>query len=199
MKKLLTILLVLPVLLSGCSKENDVQPEQRKRIESFLTSSHSPRLVAKENLEEGSSLPFYTTAGDKVYRYIESYYNPDRINWPEVTASSKVTITFRIYSFDNFSSISDSTVPIYTNDPEWKEYFYDKLGLTPGYWTFEPKAINLASSGIIKGLRLALLGCREGDQVEAYMTYNMAYGDEDLGIIEKESPIAIFFTVNTVE
>ena len=116
-----------------------------------------------------------------------------------MTASSKVTITFRIYSFDNFSSISDSTVPIYTNDPEWKEYFYDKLGLTPGYWTFEPKAINLASSGIIKGLRLALLGCREGDQVEAYMTYNMAYGDEDLGSIEKESPIAIFFTVNTVE
>jgi len=27
----------------------------------------------------------------------------------------------------------------------------------------------------------------------------MAYGDEDLGIIEKESPLAIFFTINTVE
>lgn len=206
MKKLLAILLLFSALWVGCSKDDDVQPEQRKRIESFLTSSHSPRLVAEADLEEGSSLPFYTTAGDKVYRYIESYYNPDRVNWPEVTVSSKVTITFRIYTFDNYTSITDTTVPIYTNDPEWEQKLED-LGLTLkdeegnpiGIWKFEPKAINLASSSIIKGLRLALLGCRQGDQVEAYMTYNMAYGDEDLGIIEKESPIAIFFTIDTVE
>ncbi len=206
MKKFFAILLLFPMLWFGCSKEDDVQPEQRKRIESFLTSSHSPRLVAEENLEEGSSLPFYTTAGNKVYRYIENYYDPDRVNWPEVTASSKVAITFRIYSFDNYTSITDTTVPIYTNDPEWEQKL-EKLGLTLkdeegnpiGIWNFEPKVITPASSGIINGLRLALLGCRQGDHVEAYMTYNMAYGDEDLGIIEKESPLAIFFTINTVE
>ena len=45
----------------------------------------------------------------------------------------------------------------------------------------------------------ALLGCREGDAVEVYMTYNMAYGDDYFGIIPKESPIAWHFTVDAVD
>ena len=52
---------------------------------------------------------------------------------------------------------------------------------------------------ILKGLRYALLGCREGDEVEAYMTYNMAYGDANFSTIPRESPVAWFFTVETVE
>ena len=60
-------------------------------------------------------------------------------------------------------------------------------------------ALDMSSSDIINGLRLALLGCRRGDTVEAYMTYNMAYGDDKFGIIPLESPIAVFFTVDSVE
>ena len=52
---------------------------------------------------------------------------------------------------------------------------------------------------ILKGLRLALLGCREGDEVEAYMTYNMAYGGDDFSVVPEQSPVAIFFTVDSVE
>ena len=40
----------------------------------------------------------------------------------------------------------------------------------------------------------------EGDRVEAYMTYNMAYGDKTyLYFIPKESPVAVFFSVDKVE
>lgn len=57
------------------------------------------RLVAEENLEEGSNQPYYTVSGDAVYRYITDIYNPDRVNWPEVTPASTVKITFRAYVF----------------------------------------------------------------------------------------------------
>ncbi|MFQ7503174.1 MAG: hypothetical protein ACLRMJ_08855 [Alistipes finegoldii] len=43
-----------------------------------------------------------------------------------------------------------------------------------------------------KRLYEALLGCREGDYVESYMTYNMAYGDINFSTIPKESPVAYF-------
>lgn len=198
MKRLIAILLLTSSLLAGCKQDDEILPDQQKRIVSFLTSSHSPRLVSADDLEEDSQLPFYTVAGDAVYRYIESYYNPDRTNWPEVTETSKITLTFRAYLFAGFSAITEQTMPYYTNDPQLEEAFY-KAGLTPGEWSFEPLAVDMASADIINGLYLALVGCRQGDQVEAYMTYNMAYGDENFSIIPRESPVAIFFTVNSVE
>jgi FKBP-type peptidyl-prolyl cis-trans isomerase len=73
------------------------------------------------------------------------------------------------------------------------------MGLTSGAWSFEPLQIDMRSGNIIKGLRLALLGCRQGDEVEAYMTYNMAYGDTNFSTIARESPLAWFFTVDAVE
>ena len=52
---------------------------------------------------------------------------------------------------------------------------------------------------ILRGLELALPGCRARDTVETYMTYNMAYGEDPLGVIPKQSPVAVFFTVDEVE
>lgn len=198
MKRLLAILLLAPWLLAGCEQDDDVLPEQQRRIVAFLTSSHTPRLVAEADLEESSQLPFYTVAGDAVYRYIGSYYNPDRVNWPEVNENSIVTITFRAYLFTGYSAVTDQTMPFFSNDPDLEQAFLN-TGLTPGEWSFEPLRVDMGDTDIIKGLHLALLGCRQGDQVEAYMTYNMAYGDKNFSIIPRESPVAIFFTVNSVE
>ena len=75
---------------------------------------------------------------------------------------------------------------------------YEDMGLTPGAWSFEPLTLDMRGD-ILNGLRHALLGCREGDVVEAYMTYNMAYGDKYVSTIPKESPVAWFFTVESVE
>ena len=197
MKRSFCIPMLCLLLLWSCKEDDDVLPNQQQRIVSFLTSGHSPRLVAAEDLEEDSQLAFYTVAGNSVYRYIESWYNPERANWPEVTATSKITITFRAYVF-NFTAITDSTMPYFSNDPLLEQAYYE-AGLTPGAWSFEPMALDMSSSDIINGLRLALLGCRRGDTVEAYMTYNMAYGDDKFGIIPLESPIAVFFTVDSVE
>ena len=48
------------------------------------------------------------------------------------------------------------------------------------------------------GLRRALVGCREGDVVEIYMTYQAAYDDEIIGLVPKESPLAWLLTVDKV-
>ena len=100
MKRLFVICISAALVsLAGCSDDEDVQPAQKERIVSFLTGTHAPRLVAEENLEEGSNQPYYTVSGDAVYRYITDIYNPDRVNWPEVTPASTVKITFRAYVF----------------------------------------------------------------------------------------------------
>ena len=199
MKRLLIIwCLALPVLFWGCSQEEDILPEQRQRIVSYLEQTHSPTLIPDTSLEEGSQLPYYTVSGSTVYRYITNIYDPDRANRPEVGPSSTAVITFRAYVF-TYSNITDSTFPFWSNDP-LLESAYEELGLTvaDGVWTFEPLVLQM-DGDILKGLRLALLGCREGDDVEVYMTYNMAYGDGLFSTIPLQSPVAWFFTVDAVE
>ncbi|MDO4759122.1 MAG: hypothetical protein Q4A18_07670 [Rikenellaceae bacterium] len=192
------------LLLLACSKDEEVLPEQQKKMVQYLTSTHQPRLVAESDVEAGTEQPFYTTHGETVYRYIDGYYNPDRATRQEVTANSKVTITFRAYLF-NFQNIQTDgnrlTMPFYTNDPLLEEAFYsENVGLTPGAWVFEPLVIDLGKDKVLEGLRLALIGCREQDSVESYMTFTMAYGDDHyMNYIAKESPIAYFFTVDNVE
>lgn len=197
MKRILTTLFcALPLLFCGCSEEEDILPEQRTKIVSFLEKSHAPTLIPDSQLEEGSTQAFYTVSGNTVYRYIDNFYRENRDSNPEVTASAKVTITFRAYIF-NYATISDTTAPFYTNDPNWQKALED-AGLTPGAWSFEPITLDMRGD-ILNGLRHALLGCRENDQVEAYMTYNMAFGDKYVSVIPKESPIAWFFEISQVE
>ena len=199
MKRIYILLLLLPFLAWSCKDEEEILPDQQKRIVSFLTSSHAPRLVDERNLDEENDpqQPFYTTMGETAYRYIDNYFDPNRKNWKEVMPDSKVSITFRAYVF-SYTPITDSTVPYFTNDPLLEEFFY-KQGLTPGQWSFEPLEIDLQNTHIIKGLQMALVGCRQNDQVEVYMTYNMAYGEDYFGVIPKESPVAVLFTVKNVE
>ena len=90
------------------------------------------------------------------------------------------------------------SMPFFSNNAEFEQAFY-AAGLTPGVWSFEPLKVELGRTPIIKGLELALPGVRERDTVEIYMTYNMAYGGDDFSVVPEQSPVAIFFTVDSVE
>lgn len=197
MKRVFAILIASFVLLAGCSEEDTMLPNQRDKIVSYLTSSHVPKLISEAEVADQGELPYYSISGATVYRYIDGIYNPQRPTLPEVVRGSTVTITFRAYVF-NYQNITDTTMPFYSNDKLLEQAFYE-AGLTPGAWPFEPFVIELGRTQILKGLESALIGCREGDQVEAYMTSNMAYGDDKFSIIPLNSPIAYFFTVDKVE
>ena len=166
-----TLIFALPLLFCGCSEAEDILPEQRQKIVSYLERTHSPALIPESQVETGSQQRFYTMSGSTVYRYIDNFYRDGRNELPEVTAAAKATITFRAYVFA-FSNITDSTFPFYSNDPALQQA-YEDMGLTPGAWSFEPLTLDMRGD-ILNGLRHALLGCREGDIVEAYMTYNRA-------------------------
>lgn len=200
MKRLMIFLLAVSLLaLGSCSEEKDLLTDQRQKLVSYLESTHSPQLIPESEVSDDEQLAFYTVSGgNSVYRYIDGYYDPERPTRPEVTSTSKVTIVFRAYEF-TYSNITDSTFPFYSNDPALKSA-YEELGLTVdgGVWSFEPLTVDMRG-GILKGIYCALLGCREKDYVEAYMTYNVAFGDKNFSTIPRESPIAFFFTVQSVE
>ncbi len=200
MKKLFTILLIASCVVAACSKDEDIQPQQREKIESFLSGSHRPALIPEEEIapgEEGTVSNYYSTFGDAVYRYIHNVNDPAREERTEVVDNSVVTITFRMYVF-TYSTVPDTRLPEYTNDKSLM-LSYENAGLNVSHWPFAPLVLDMDSDDIINGLHLALLGCREGDTVEAYMTFNMAYGDEFFTFIPRESPIYFYFTVDSVE
>ena len=40
------------------------------------------------------------------------------------------------------------------------------------------------------------MGCREGDSEEAYMTFEAAYGSDQVGIVHVESSVLWVYTIN---
>lgn len=199
MKRLFAILM-MSLLLAGCSQEEEILPDQQSKIVSFLTSTHSPKLVSREDLDNAGQVPYYSTMGNSVYRYIEGVWNPDRADLPQVEAGSTVRIVYSAYVF-SYSAIGDTSVPYDSNDGELMEGLLRDgvIPVIPEAWNFEPLTVRIGEGGILNGLEMALVGCRLGDRVEVYMTYNMAYGDKNFSIIPKESPVACFFTVESVE
>lgn len=202
MKKFRYTLWALLVALAAvsCSDEEDtVLPNQQKQLLSFMTSTL--KLVSHEEAIDPSASEenpaFYTEAGNTVYRWITNYYDADRELRPLVEKGSRVNLTITVYPFE-FRRISASTVPLYTNDRSLKDQL-EKEGLNTQYWDFAPYLLTVGKSSTIKGLALSLEGCREGDIVELYMTYNMAYGGDWLYALKPESPLAIHFTIDLVE
>lgn len=73
-----------------------------------------------------------------------------------------------------------------------------EAGLNADYWDVEPLTIKIGETNIIKGVTTSLIGCREGDSVEAYMTLDAAYEDDVVGVVPKESSVAWFYTIDSV-
>ena len=202
MKRFLFIVSLFGVMLSGagCSEEDDnTLSQQQRQILSFLTGTLGLRTQeeAEDPSSEVENAPFYTATGNTAYRWITNYYDADRGQRAEVGYGSTVTLTLSLYKFD-YRKISDRSVPLYTND-ESKRVVLTDAGLNTEYWTFAPYTMTVGETRTIKGLESSLVGCRQGDIVELYMTYTMAYGDDWLYAVEQQSPLAIHFTVDRVE
>ena len=166
-------------------------------FESFHSGSHQPRLVTEqEAMSSDEDLDFYSTFGRWSYRYIYHYYDSERQTRPEAEIGDEVDLVFWVYLFEN-RAITASTMPIYTNDRKWAEKLQEQ-GLDTKYWSFEPRPVRVGGGSFVEGVELSLPGCREKDTVEVYMTYNMAYGDALINFIPEQSPIAVFYTIDSV-
>ena len=205
MKRLYNVVVVVVVALAAafvvsCSNENDsVLTTQQNKIASYLTSSHQPRLISESEVSASldSEPQFYTQWGLDIYRYIATYYDEGRDEWQEVTSRSTIEIVYTAYVFPNAKPTIANMYA--TNDPDSIAEL-EKLGLNTEYeWTTDPMVVTLGKEEILPGLETALVGCREGDSVEIYLTYDEAYGKHYVGMVPAKSAVVWFIDIVDVK
>lgn len=197
-RALITSMLALSLLVvTGCSDEEDVAETQRKSIESFLTSSHSPRLIAKENIAESleRNPAFYDRIEYDTYRYIATYYDEGRASKHSLREGDEVELVFTAYIF---KGSAPSTSDVYLTNDATTVAALRQEGLNVDYWSLEPLRVKIGQTNIIKGIEQSLIGCCVGDQVEVYMTLNVAYDDNVVGVVPKDSSVAWYYTIYAV-
>lgn len=190
MKKFLTILLFLPLLV-GCKDENTLLTE-RDKIEKYLTSSR--RMVEESELDSviEEHPAFYNVFGRYAYRHIVNYYDADRENRPQVAWGDRLELRFTAYVFSG--SDPNASAIYWSNMPEIVEQLGGKSGNTLD-WSTEPLIVDLGSSKLLEGLERTLPGCYEADSVQVFMTSNLAYGKELVGVVPKNSMVAWYMKI----
>ena len=184
-------------LAVGCSDDDTELTSQRTDIVRFLTSSHVPRLIAEEDVMNSLEVnpEFYETLNRDLYRYVADYYNEEREERPLVERGDEVSLTFTAYTFTG--GMPTKANAYYSNDSTILAQLKES-GLNAEYWSEEPLVINLGSTNIINGVAESLIGCRQGDSVEVYMTYEEAYKNKVVGIVPHRSAVAWFYTIDSV-
>lgn len=205
MKRLYNIAIVAVVALAAtlslsCSNENDsVLTKQQSDISRYLTSSHQPRLIAESEVSASleSQPHFYTQWGLDIYRYIATYYAEGRDDEPEVTGTSTIDIVYSAYIF---TGSKPTTAALFaTNDPDSIAEL-ERLGLNTEYeWTTDPMQVRLGREELLPGLETALVGCRMGDSVEIYLTYDEAYGKHYIGLVPPKSAVVWYIDIVNVK
>ena len=114
-----------------------------------------------------------------------------------VTSRSQIEIVYTAYVFAN---AKPTVVNMYaTNDPDSIAEL-EKLGLNTQYeWTTDPMVVTLGKEEILPGLETALVGCREGDSVEIYLTYDQAYGKHYVGKVPAKSAVVWYIDIIDVK
>lgn len=199
MKMRLPIFLLVVLCLSyvvGCNDVDEIVGKQREDIERYLTSTHAPRLVSAEQAEQDGSRDFYDIFELNTYRYIATYYDEGRDAKVEVEYGDELNLSLTAYVFTG--SVPRAEAVYFTNEESMITRLAE-LGLNTEYWTTDPVVIKLGDTNIIKGVEQSLLGCREGDRVEVYMTLETAYESEAVGIVPSNSSVVWIFTITSVE
>ena len=175
----------------------DVAETQRNSIVSYLTSSHSPRLINKKDMGQAleKNPPFYEQVEYNTFRYIDDYYNPERESRVQVVEGDEVELTFTAYIF---SGSKPAVSAIYLTNDQVQIDALQNTGLNVEYWKAEPLRVKIGQTNIIKGVEVSLIGCREGDSVEVYMTLDAAYGDDVVGVVPLESSVVWYYTIDKV-
>ena len=185
------------IVAVGCADNVDIADTQRTNIERYLTSSHVPRLINVTEVENSleRNPAFYERIDYSLYRYIATYYDAGRVSKPAIKQGDEVTITFTAYVF---TGSAPTLASVYMTNDQSVINALGQMGLNTDYWEAEPLTIKIGQTNIIKGVTTSLIGCREGDVVEAYMTLDAAYDNKVVGVVPKGSSVAWFYTIDSV-
>ena len=193
MKKFLSILFLLAFAVS-CEKE-DLLLSERDKIEKYLTSSRNMVIESEVGNVIQNNPPFYNIFDRFAYRHIVNYYNEGRNEKPVVEWGDKIEIRFNAYTFTG-SEPAQSAI-YWSNIPEVIAKLSEKSGSSLD-WPTEPLTIELGKTEMLEGLEYTLPGCHEADSVQVYMTSNLAYGKNLVGVVAKNSMIAWYMKIEKV-
>ena len=193
MKKFLSILFLLAFMV-GCEKE-DLLLSERDKIEKYLTSSRNMVVESEVGNVIQDNPPFYNVFDRYAYRHIVNYYEGGRNEKPVVEWGDKIEIRFNAYTFTG-SEPSQSAI-YWSNIPEVITALSQKTEGTLD-WPTEPLTIELGKTEMLEGLEYTLPGCHEADSVQVYMTSNLAYGKNLVGVVGKNSMIAWYMKIEKV-
>ena len=190
-KRITTIIAMLAIALLSVSCSNDTDTtltSQQKAIENYLKGSHKPRLIEEYDIPESmdEEPQFYTHWGLNIFRYISTYYDEGRELKPIITKGTTFDIRYTAYTFKNGAPTLDDMFA--TNDSAKIEELYKGYD-DENIWSTEPMRITLGHQALIGGLDTALEGCREGDRVEIYITFEAAYGKNYIGMVPSKSAV----------
>jgi hypothetical protein len=199
MKRLIyTILVGCTALFCGCNDDVDMITKQKESIVKYLTSSR--RLIDEQEISTSldENPPFFTGFDNSSYRHITNYYEQDREQWTEVEPNSIIDIQFNAYLFSGsepgMKDIYWSNIPATISAIEASNrHQYDKL-----IWSTEPLTVRLGRGEVLKGLEQALVGCRDQDSVQVYITSKAAYGKHSIGSVPKNSSVAWYIKILSV-
>ena len=128
-------------------------------------------------------MDFSYTTPNGVYRYVA---NADREGYDRevpVEYGDSVSFDFAAYLFS--SSIG---ALYYTNVKEWIPA-KDLEVLNPEYWDFSTRRIKLGSASLVKGLEYGLVNSRQNDSLLLFMTSDLVYGTENMGVVNPDQPV----------
>lgn len=199
MKRLIyTVMALCAAFLCSCSDDEDMLTKQKDSIVKYLTSSR--RLIDEQEVSTSlqENPPFYTAFNNSSYRHITNYYEAGRDEWMEVEPNSIIDIQFNAYIFSgsepNLASTYWSNIPATISAIEASnKHQYDKL-----IWSTDPLTVRLGRGEVIEGLEAALIGCRDQDSVQVYMTSQAAYGKHIIGSVPKNSSVAWYIKILSV-
>lgn len=70
--------------------------------------------------------------------------------------------------------------------------------LNTEYWSFEPKRVKLGDGSIIKGLEIPLLNSKAGDSLLVFLTSELGFGNESMGVVPENSAMMYVLNVDEV-
>lgn len=190
-KRITTIFAMLAIALLSLSCSNDTDTtltSQQKAIENYLTGSHKPRLIEEANIHESmDEYPaFYTHWALNIFRYIATYYDEGRDSKLIISKGTTFDIKYTAYTFKSGApTINDMFA---TNDQAKIDELYRGYD-DENVWSNEPMRITLGKQELVSGLEKALNGCREGDKIEVYLTFEAAYGKDYIGMVPSKSAV----------
>lgn len=183
MKRLLWTIVMIGALCS-CGRDEDLDVRQENAFKTYLDRN--------EYVDE---LPCDTLDG--VWRVIE---NPrdGRKKEAQAVAGSEVEFYFEGYTFTSSINLDPSLerrpAPFFTN----RLSMITSLGMDLSIWPDDPIRARLGRDALFPGLDSGMTGAYKGDSLLIFTLSEQGYGEDDLMVVSKNTPLVFRVFINDV-